>query len=314
MTTLKCHRCAERAAIRMRQHRLSLCKDHYIEWFIEQTERAIKKYHMFTPEERVLVAVSGGKDSLALWDVLWKLNYAADGLYINLGIDSDEDYSDESERYAKEFAEQRGLHLHVINVAEMYGETIPQIARRTRRGRYKPCSACGLVKRHEMNRVAHDLGYPILATAHNLDDEVAILFGNVLMWQTELLARQSPVLEGSDHFVRKIKPFIRFYERETAAYTLLRGIPYIEEECPYAVGSKQLHYKELINKMEEEQPGVKLAFFVGFLNAKEKGAFGDLPQAEKELVLTPCPNCGQPTTSEGLCAFCRTVNSTGRPG
>lgn len=312
MTTMICHKCKERAAIRMRQHRLSLCKEHYIEWFVDQTERAIRKYHMFTRDEKALVAVSGGKDSLALWDVLWKLQYPADGLYINLGIDSEDHYSDESERYAKEFAGQRGLHLHVINVQEMYGTPIPAIARQARRsrnGRYKPCSACGMVKRHEMNRVAHDLGYAILATAHNLDDEVAILFGNVIQWQTELLARQSPVLETSEGFTRKVKPFCRFYERETAAYSLLRGIEYIEEECPYAVGSKQLYYKEIINRIEEDQPGAKLAFYVGFLNARERGAFKDLPETQKGALLHPCPNCGQPTASPGECAFCRTITA-----
>lgn len=311
MTTMLCHKCKERAVIRMRQHRLALCKAHYIEWFVEQTERAIKKYHLFGHDERILVAVSGGKDSLALWDVLWKLGYTADGLYINLGIDSEDDYSDASERYALDFAAQRDLKLHIVNVQQTYGETIPEIARRNRRsrsGRYKPCSACGMVKRHEMNRVARELGYEVLATAHNLDDEVAILFGNVIMWQTELLSRQSPVLEASEGFSRKVKPFCRFYERETAAYSLLQGIDYIEEECPHAVGSKQLYYKDMINKIEEEQPGTKLAFYVGFLNAKAQGAFKDMPEAMKGADLHPCPNCGQPTANTGLCAFCRTVN------
>lgn len=310
MTTMKCHKCDERAAIRMRQHRLSLCKEHYITWFVEQTERAIQKYHMFTRDEHVLVAVSGGKDSLALWDVLWKLGYPADGLYINLGIESEEHYSAESERYAREFAAARGLTLHIVNVAELYGAPVPAIAHRARRshsGRFKPCSTCGMIKRHEMNRVASDLGYAVLATAHNLDDEVAILFGNVIKWQTELLSRQSPVLAGSAGFSRKVKPFCRFYERETAAYTLLRGIPYIEEECPFAAGSKQLYYKDMINKIEEEQPGTKLAFYVGFLNAREQGAFKDLPEAQKESSLHPCPGCGQPTINDGECAFCRAM-------
>ncbi len=311
MTSMKCHKCAERAVIRMRQHRLAFCKDHYLDWFVDQTERAIHKYGMFTREDRILVAVSGGKDSLALWDVLWRLEYKADGLHINLGIQSDDDYSSASERYTRDFAAQRELKLHVINVQELYGETVPHIARRARRtnsGRLKPCSTCGMVKRHEMNRIARDLGYSVLATAHNLDDEVSILFGNVMMWQTGLLARQSPALDASEGFTRKVKPCCRFSERETAAYTLLRGIPYIEEECPFAVGSKQLYYKEMINKIEEEQPGTKLAFYVGFLNAKEKGAFRELPDAARDGALHPCPTCGQPTTGEGACAFCRTIN------
>lgn len=313
MTSMKCHRCEARAAIRMKQHRLALCKEHYLAWFIEQTERAIHKYHMFQRDERILIAVSGGKDSLALWDVLWKLGYQADGLYIHLGIDGDEHYSDESERYAVEFAQQRGLNLHVINVEEMYGEPVPLMARRNRRGRqgrFKPCSACGLVKRHEMNRIASSMGYNVLATAHNLDDEVAILFGNVYQWHTDLLARQSPVLESAEGFSRKVKPFCRFYERETAAYSLLSGIPYIEEECPFAEGSKQLYYKEMINKIEEDQPGSKLAFYVGFLNARAQGAFKDLPETQREPDLHPCPSCGQPTVNDGICAFCRTVKQT----
>jgi uncharacterized protein (TIGR00269 family) len=308
MASMICHKCKQRAVIRMRHHRLALCKEHYLEWFIEQTERAIHKYKMFSHQDRILVAVSGGKDSLALWDVLWRLGYTADGLYINLGIDSEDNYSDESERYAQDFAGERGLQLRKINVQEMYGETIPQMARRSRRGRDKPCAACGLIKRHEMNRVAHDLGYTVLATAHNLDDEVAVLFGNVMNWQNELLSRQAPVLEAAEGFARKVKPFCRFYERETAAYSLLREIPYIEEECPYSVGSKQLYYKDLINKMEEEQPGTKLAFYVGFLNSKENGAFQLQTQAALNGELHPCPNCGQLTTSEGLCAFCRTIH------
>ena len=309
---MTCHTCGERAVIRMRQHRLAFCKEHYLDWFVEQTERSIHKYHLFTKQERVLVAVSGGKDSLALWDVLWRLDYPADGLYINLGIESEDDYSDESERYARAFAAERALNLQIVNVQEQYGEAIPNLARRTRRkssGRFKPCSACGMVKRHEMNRIARDLGYNVLATAHNLDDEVAILFGNVMMWQTELLARQSPSLQAAQGFTRKVKPFCRFSERETAAYTLLRGIPYIEEECPYAVGSKQLYYKDLINKIEEEQPGTKLAFYVGFLNAKEKGAFHELQDAGRDGSLHPCPNCGQPTTGADVCAFCRSFNT-----
>jgi tRNA-5-methyluridine54 2-sulfurtransferase len=311
MTSMKCHKCDQRAAIRMRQHRLALCKEHYISWFVDQTERMIKKYQMFKRDEKVLIAVSGGKDSLALWDVLVQLAYQADGLYINLGIKGEDQYSDESERYALEFAEARGLKLHVINVQELYGAPIMKMAHRTRRvrpGKFKPCSTCGMVKRHEMNRIARDLGYAVLATAHNLDDEVSVLFSNVLQWQVEQLSRQSPVLEATEGFARKVKPFCRFYERETAAYSLLRDIPYIEEECPFAVGSKQLTYKDMINKIEEEQPGTKLAFYVGFLNARESGVFRELPEGQSEPELRPCPTCGQPTTAEGDCAFCRAVH------
>lgn len=307
-----CSKCRGPAAFRMRHHRLAFCREHYLEWFIEQTTRAIEKYRMFAPQDRILVAVSGGKDSLALWDVLWRLGYQADGLYIHLGIESeDAQYSDESEGYVRAFAEQNNLALRVVNVQQSYGESIPQFAARSQRGRIKPCGVCGLVKRHVMNQVARDFGYSVLTTAHNLDDEAAVLMGNAIAWQVDLLQRQSPVLPAEDGFVRKAKPFCRFYERETAAYTLLRGIEYIEEECPYSVGSKQLVFKDILNKLEETTPGIKINFYASFLNARAGGYFvpRDQTRDEMERELRKCPICGQPTTSEGPCAFCRLVKA-----
>jgi uncharacterized protein (TIGR00269 family) len=293
----------------MRHHRLALCEVHYPEWFVAQVQRAIEKYHMFGPDERVLVAVSGGKDSLALWDVLLQLSYQADGLYIDLGIDDGGDcsvagYSAASREKVEQFAAQRpDARFTVMNLRSEYGETLPEVARRVHRGRGKPCSVCGLIKRHVMNRVTRDEGYDVLATGHNLDDEVAVLFGNVLHWQTGYIARQAPVLPATrDGLARKAKPFCRLHERETAAYALITGIDYIYDECPHAVGATSLRYKGILNQMEEQSPGTKLQFYLGFLRARKEGFF--CQQAE-EVELHPCSNCGQPTSVPGLCAFCR---------
>ena len=294
----------------MRQHKLALCKAHFLEWIPEQTERFIKKYEMFTRYEKVLVAVSGGKDSLALWDILTQLGYQADGLYIGLGIDGVSpsgggfDYSSESHRLTQKFADDHGLKLHVVDVEKEYGQPIPVLADITHRGKGRPCSVCGLTKRHVMNRIARDLGYDVLATGHNLDDEASVLFGNTMNWLGDYLQRQAPVLPGTPGLARKVKPLCRFYERDMTAYALLRGIDYIYEECPYAVGSTTTYYKELLNQLEAERPGAKLTFYVKFLEARKQGLFGE-PGSGPTAELHPCPNCGQPTSAPGLCSFCR---------
>lgn len=293
----------------MRQHKLALCEAHYPEWFVAQTERAIEKYRMFTPDDRVLVAVSGGKDSLALWDVLLQLGYRADGLYIDLGIDDGVGYSTASRAKVEQFAAARpGAHFTVVDIQAEYGETLPEVARRTRRGRGKPCSVCGLIKRHAMNRVARDGGYDVLATGHNLDDEAATLLGNVLHWQTGYIARQAPVLPASgEGLARKVKPFCRFYERETAAYALITGIDYIYDECPHAVGATSIRHKGILNQMEEEAPGTKLQFYLGFLRARKEGLFRE---PAEEVELHPCTSCGQPTSAPEICTFCRLWEKT----
>jgi len=302
---VKCRKCSQKAVLNMRQHKLALCREHYLEWFPQQAQRFIEKYRMFGPQDRVLVAVSGGKDSLALWDVLSRLGYQAEGLYIGLGIDGGLQYSSTSHRMAAHFADSRGLPLHTVDVQGLEGATIPVAASLTHRGRSKPCSVCGLSKRHIMNKAALDGGFDVLATGHNLDDEAAVLFGNTLNWSVGYLARQGPVLEAGDGLVRKVKPFCRLYERETAAYTLLRGIEYIYDECPYATGATSIYHKELLNQMEAERPGAKLSFYLSFLRAKEAGFFA-AAQDREAILLHACSSCGQPTSAPGQCAYCRT--------
>jgi uncharacterized protein (TIGR00269 family) len=303
---MKCRRCTRTAAINMRQHKLALCAEHYLEWFTQQTQRFIQKYRMFDRDDRVLVAVSGGKDSLALWDVLNRLEYRVDGLHINLGINHKTSYSLVSMQKTQSFAQHRGFNLMIVDVAHEEGASIPEAARLTMRGKNKPCSICGITKRHFMNRIGLEQGYDVLITGHNLDDEVAVLFGNTINWQSGFLLRQNPVLESKpEGFIRKVKPFFRFYERETAAYAFLRGIEYIQEECPHAIGAKTIYYKEILNQMETKRPGLKLNFYLSFLRAKEGGLFSQ-DRLNHIEDLHPCENCGQPTTAPGQCTYCRT--------
>lgn len=292
---MKCTVCREPAVIDLRRHNANFCAPHFVKFCRDQTATALSDFGMLAPGERVLVAVSGGKDSLALWDILTELGYDADGLYIGLGIG---DYSDESGRIARSFAAERGLKLNEIDLPTDHGLDVPTAAQVTRR---PPCSACGLSKRHLFDEVAREGGYDAVATGHNLDDEAAVLFGNVLHWHVEYLGRQRPVLSAHDGFPRKIKPLVRLGEREMAAYCVVRGIDYIVEECPMAEGNRHLRYKHALNEVEAGSPGSKAAFYLGFLREAAHRFEDAGPQASD---LRPCTSCGAPTTTE-LCSFCR---------
>jgi uncharacterized protein (TIGR00269 family) len=296
---MKCRRCKAPSVIEIRRHNASFCAPCFEHHCLEQVRKAIDEFDMVQPGERVLVAVSGGKDSLALWDMLVGLGYDADGLYLGLGIGS---YSDSSAVHTRAFADARGLKLHEVDIPAEFGFDIPTAAEVTRR---VPCSACGLSKRHLFNKAALDGGYDVVATGHNLDDEAAVLFGNVLRWQTEYLGRQLPVLPAAHGFPRKVKPLVRLAERETAAWCVLRGIDYQVEECPNAHGNKHLGYKAALNEIEDASPGSKHAFYFEFLS-KASSRFTPEAQAEQE-GLRPCTGCGAPTTDESLCAFCKLV-------
>ncbi|HVM36286.1 MAG TPA: ATP-binding protein [Actinomycetota bacterium] len=307
---MKCKVCRGHAVVDVRRHNAAFCGDHFVDHVRAQVARAIKEFRMFEPEERLLVAVSGGKDSLALWEILLELGYDATGFYLDLGIGS---YSTRSKEAATTFAEQIGASLVVRSLSGEHGYTVPDLARLTRR---VPCSGCGLNKRYELNRAALEGGFNVLVTGHNLDDEVATLFGNVLHWNVDMLARQAPVLDermldppdaARRVLVKKVKPLVRVAERETAAYAVLRGIDYVVEECPMVEGNTHHRLKEAMTMLEEASPGTKQQFLFGFF----KNASRRFHEADSEDPLVACANCGGPTVEwergdQAVCSFCKT--------
>ncbi len=283
----------KKAVVFLPHHRLALCRKHFVSWFEKRVEKTVKEFRMFSKKDRILVAVSGGKDSLSLWNALINLGYQADGFYIDLGIDQ---YSQDSKLLALSFSEKIDRPLHIVSLKEELAP-IPVIDTVSNR---PACSACGTVKRYYMNRYAKELGYNIIATGHNLDDEVAVLFGNTLHWDINYLQRQYPVLEEEDGFVRKVKPLCKITEKESALYAFFNGIEYIEYECPFSEGASSIEYKELLSRLEEKHPGTKLQFYTNFL----KNMYPILKEHEKKEKPKKCIICGEPTYAD-ICSVCR---------
>ena len=302
----RCVVCRQPAIIEEPRHRSAWCGDHLVDHVQAQVRKAIDQrfdgQRMMSYGDRILVAVSGGKDSLALWDALIDLGYRADGLYIGLGIGG---YSSRSQRICEEFAARRaaprGLELITVDLAEEYGYTTPSGAAASGRS---TCGVCGLSKRYTFNRVAVERGYDVMVTGHNLDDEAATLLGNVLRWQDGFLARQHPVLPATGpNQVRKVKPLYRLSEREMAAYCVVRGLDYIVEECPLVDGNTGMELKDTLNELERGSPGLKAQFLFGFLD-KHADKFAEGADDADRPDLHECTSCGMPTLGD-VCAFCR---------
>ncbi|WP_460041746.1 tRNA-5-methyluridine(54) 2-sulfurtransferase [Thermococcus atlanticus] len=287
---MKCRFCERPAFIKLHYPKMYLCPEHFTEYFERKVKRTIERYKLLRPDERVLVVVSGGKDSAVTAHVLKKLGYSIECLHINLGIG---EYSEKSEEYARKQCE--GIApLHIVRVKELLGKGIGEV--RTRR---PTCSYCGLTKRYIFNKFAYDNGFDAIATGHNLDDEASFIFANLMNWNTQYLAKQGPLLPGEDRFVKKVKPLYELTEREVVAYALANGIEYHMEECPHAAGATTLEYKSILNDMEEKRPGTKINFVKGYLRKKK------LFEAElEEYELGKCSVCGMPAQGE-RCSFCR---------
>ena len=266
--------CQGPAIIDIRRHNANFCADHFLELCRRQVTKAIDEFAMIEPGERVLVAVSGGKDSLAVWDILLDLGYEADGLYVG----------PRHRRLQRRLGHLRPRLRRRAWRSRCSRSTCPATTATTSRPAHGPpggrrARPAGSPSATCSTQAALDGGYDVVVTGHNLDDEAAVLFGNVLHWHTEYLGRQLPVLPARDGFPRKVKPLVRLGEREMAAYCVVRGIDYLVEECPMAAGNKHLGYKEALNDIEAESPGAKHAFYFGFL---DRAAAHFAPEAEAD--------------------------------
>jgi uncharacterized protein (TIGR00269 family) len=294
---MKCRVCGKPASLSLKAYNTALCGDDFIAFLEKRVLQTIRRYRLINTGERPLVAVSGGKDSLALWTILNKLGFPADGMYIDLGIGG---YSQTSYLKARAMADHLNRKLFRFSIPKVFGKEVSDLSRITRR---PPCSLCGTVKRYAMNRVCVTEGYSVLLTGHNLDDEASALLGNILYWKEEYLWKKDVVLEGQgSSLAKKAKPFFLCSEREVAAYALLTGIDYVYEECPYSVGARTLLYKNVLNQIEEMSPATKIMFLKGYLKR--------LRSEPKREQAKSCIACGYPTYTE-KCNFCSLMDRVG---
>ena len=294
---MKCQKCRQKAVIKISRANAKYCKLCFDEFFVSQIKRVLSKDKMALRDDRILVAVSGGKDSLALWHVLIQLGYQTAGIHIDLGIGS---YSESSSEKVESFAGKLQQQLYSYRLKEAHEMGIVELSQALDRS---PCSACGTIKRYHFNRFAIQNGFTVLATGHNLDDEAARLLGNILRWQEEYLSKQSPVLEKNEEgFAKKIKPLYRLSEYEIAAYSFLNQLDYVVEECPMSQTAPMLVYKKALNLIEHHSPGTKHQFYLSFLESRKK-----TPSPPSTVELRPCTVCGQPTPA-AICGYCKIIS------
>lgn len=292
---MKCKRCRGEAEVSLPSHHAAFCRECFFLFFTRQVENAIRRHALFRRDEKVLVALSGGKDSLSLMLELSLQGYDVTGLHVDLGIPVS---SERARKRVETFCADRGLKLQVLDLAKE-GLPIPEVKEAVHR---PVCSVCGKIKRHYFNKLALEGGYAALATGHNLDDEVARLFANTLRWDAAYLSDQGPCLQGEPGFARKVKPLYSLSEFETASYAFLRGIGHHKDACPYSPGASFTGHKRLWADLEWQSPGSKRSFYEGFLE-RGRPAFQVREEVQGD-VLRPCDQCGSPTSQE-LCGVCR---------
>jgi len=309
--TDKCTLCQRREAIYMRPYSgEKLCVKCFINSIEEKVQATISKYEMFQFDDRIAVAVSGGKDSVTLLNILAKIErkFPKSKLFAVTVDEGIKGYRDEAVEIAKENCNKLGIKHLIVSFKELYGydlDEIVEVVRRRKPG-LTPCAYCGVLRRKALNLAARKVKANKLATAHSLDDEVQTILLNILHGDPLRLARAKPVSDDiHPKLVKRVKPFCEIPEREIALYAYLRKIRFQSFPCPYASEALRNDVRNMLNRLEEKHPGTKFTVFRSI--EKLRPAIENLIVKEK---LRNCRYCGEPTTSD-TCMPCQMLRDLG---
>lgn len=309
----KCGFCGRREAVFVRAYSgEKLCKQCFVKSVENRARATIAEYNMFRFDDKTLVAVSGGKDSVGLLHVLVKIEKKFPKASL-IAVSVDEGirgYRDEALKIAADNCELLGVEHRVLSFRNLFGLSLDEIVQRTKRvpskGRLSACAYCGVLRRRALDLAAKKFDAEVLALGHNLDDVVQTFLLNVVHGDVWRLARFGAVsVDSGGLFVRRVRPFCLVPEKETAFYAYLRNIKFQTVPCPYAGEALRNDVKDWLNRLEQRHAG---SLFTLFRSFEKLGKAVEWKEGEFGV----CERCGEPCAGDRkACMVCEFLERLG---
>ena len=304
-TPAKCTACKRRDSFFYRNYSGErLCKRCFAESIEEKVRATILKYKMLNYNDHVAVAVSGGKDSLSLLEVLAKMErkYPRATLVVVTVDEGIAGYRDEALSTTAKTCKRLNIPHHVVSFKQLYGHTLDEMVEQIRRrgSELTPCSFCGVLRRKAMNAAALEIKADKIATGHTLDDEVQTSLMNIFHGDVAKLASEKPVTEQiHPRLVQKVKPMCEIPEKESALYAYAKDISFQKTPCPYAGEALRNDIRSLLNRMEERHAGTKFTVFKSIEKLRPA-----LTEMQDKGEFKQCKECGEPAAGD-ICMACQ---------
>ncbi len=298
---MKCDRCQNTAVYSRKYSGENLCSECFSNSILRKAAKTISKYNMIQNGQLVCVAVSGGKDSLALLHVLSKMsknhNFRLHAVTIDEGIQG---YREEALEIVNKFCAELGVTHSVYSYKELFDLTLDESLLLRDDEKLSSCSICGTFRRRAMDHAARQIGADVIATGHNLDDVLQTFVINTLSGDTNKIGWMDP--DTSENSLRKIKPFCEIYESEIVFYAFTNNLPFQSEPCPHMNEGIRTEIREFLNKLENSHIGIKNSMYRSVLKISQ------IVRESNYKEKTLCSNCGSECTSN-VCSVCKMIVS-----
>lgn len=296
---MKCDRCENQAAYTRKYSGENLCSKCFSNSIVRKTAKTISKHNMIQNNDLVAVAVSGGKDSLALLNIINQMtkthNFRIKAITIDEGIPG---YRNEALEIVQEYCAKLNVEHKVFSYKKLFDLTLEEALDLRESEKTSSCSICGTLRRRAIDHAAKDIGADVIATGHNLDDTLQTFVINMLSGDTTKIGWMDP--DNSSNTLRKIKPFCEIYESEIVFYAFTNDIPFQTEPCPHMNEGIRTEIREFLNSLEGKHSGVKNNLYQSIVKVSQ--IVKDVNIKQKTI----CIKCGNECTGK-ICSVCNMV-------
>ena len=296
---MDCDRCEDKAVYTRKYSGEKLCSKCFSNSIMRKTAKTISKHNMIQNDELVAVAVSGGKDSLALLNIIHKMssshNFRIKVITIDEGIPG---YRNEALEIVDNFCKKLNVEFKVYSYKDLFEITLDEALELRENEKTSSCSICGTLRRRAIDFAAKDIGADVVATGHNLDDTLQTFVINMLSGDTNKIGWMDP--DTSSNSLRKIKPFCEIYESEIVFYAFTNDIPFQSEPCPHMNEGIRTEIREFLNSLENQHSGIKNNLYQSILKVSH---FVKNSNSKQKIN---CKKCGNECTGN-VCSVCNMV-------
>lgn len=268
----------------------------------ERARNVIKDYNLIEPGEKVVIGLSGGKDSVLTCHLLSKFRKDFDFELAAVSIDEGiSGYRSKGIDTARKNVADLDIELVEVSFKDEFGFRLDAISQF-----YKSsCIPCGIFRRYLLNKTAYRLGADKLATGHNMDDEIQSFLMSFARADLRKFTKFGPKL-GRIHqkMVPRIKPLWEIPEKDVGVWAVLNNVDVHFAECPYSYKSLRAKMRDQLNRFEGKRPGTKLAIFESFKKTFNFDKIGKIEIGE-------CEMCGEPSSLK-ICKACKMIDDIKR--
>src|SRR6266542_1498675 len=249
----------------------------------KKTTKAIHDFQLIEDGDRVMVGLSGGKDSWALLNVLHELRQRAPIDFSIVAVNVDSGYRDYKYDVIANTCTTRGWEYRIEHT------TIGDVMDDLLEANATPCSLCARLRRGVLYRIAAEVGATKIALGHHADDFIETLLLNLFFAGALKAMPAKLVSDNGEHVV--IRPLVMVGEDEARAYAKESELPIIGCCCPACgdLGLQRQRTKRLLMELEREHPGVKQSMLKALSNVVPKHLLDTRlnPPAELNARVTP---------------------------